>query len=759
MAASSENYHPFGTSGCAEGHALEMRLRTKFLLSIVLVISSLTCATLLAVRQTARMRAVQEVRRDALGTLHTFQVVQHEHQVALARRADLLATLAMLRNGDASTVNETGEDPWQSEDCDVIAVADTQGKIIALHSTIPRFPQDAAQWALQRSLAANETSGWWYSGSQLYQVALQPFYEGNDRSRRLGTAIVGRQVERVIGELTETPSGRIVFRHGQDFLGAALSPSAQAELAKQLREEPQIEKVRLDDEEFFAAAQNLTTGNEASIIVLKSYKESARYLAKLNWLLGGLGLIAVIGSGLLVFVLSDRFTRPLGALVQGVQALERGDASYPLPARGTDEVAKVTEAFDRMRRTLDRDAQQKQELETQLRQAHKMEALGRLAGGVAHDFNNILTVIKGHSDILSERLPATDSLRASAAQIEKSASRAASLTRQLLAFCRMQVLQPKIIDLNGLITDVFSLLKKLVREDITFSFEAGASLASVKADPSQIEQVLMNLTVNACDAMPKGGQLTIVTRNVKVGASFAQTQPPMKPGEYVLLSVTDTGQGMDSETKVRIFEPFFTTKEQGKGTGLGLATVYGIVKQSSGHIWVESAPGKGSRFEVYLPAVKAPQEQEQDSSVSDAGGRSRSSEVVLIVEDEDGVRELAREFLISAGYRVLSAKDGLEAVQLASNHQGRLDVLLTDVVMPKLRGPETAKELKRRCPELRTIYMSGYLEYNAKNEELSDEFFLQKPFSRSALIEKVREALAGAVSPALSRNSIDGTSI
>ena len=716
-----------------------MRLRTKFLLSLVVVTASLTCATLLVVRQTAGLHAVQEVRSDALNTLHTFRVIQHEHQIALARRADLLATLAMMRSGDASTVNETGEDPWQSDEFDLMVLADSNGQIVALHSTIPAFPRAAAQYSLRRSLSQKATSGWWYSGSRLYQVALQPFYEGDDQTHPLGTVVVGRGVESAVQGLAPSHSSRVLFRYDQKFLASSLSPSGEQSLARQIGKELFTEKIKLDDDVFLAASDKLSSDGSVSITVLKSYTESSRYLRNLNWLLGGLGLLAVIGGGLLGFIVSDRFTRPLDSLVEGVRAFERGDSSYPLTLGAPDEVGLVTEAFDRMRRTLDKNAEQKQELENQLRQAHKMEALGRLAGGVAHDFNNVLTVIKGHSDILMDRLPESASLRASASQIEKAASRAAALTRQLLAFCRMQVLQPKVLDLNSLITDACSLLKKLVREDISFTFQPGSPLSTVRVDPNQIEQILMNLTVNACDAMPKGGQLTVSTRNVTVEEKFARARSPMKPGEYVLLSVSDTGHGMDGNTKARIFEPFFTTKEQGRGTGLGLATVYGIVKQSGGCIWVESQPGKGSCFEVYLPAVNSPADQQ--STEKSPESRSENAEVVLIVEDEDEVRALASEFVSSAGYRVLTARDGKEALEVAGKSKEPIDVLLTDVVMPNIRGPEMAKRLKGLLPELRVIYISGYVEHGAENEELADAFFLQKPFSRASLVEKVHEAL------------------
>jgi CheY-like chemotaxis protein len=348
-------------------------------------------------------------------------------------------------------------------------------------------------------------------------------------------------------------------------------------------------------------------------------------------------------------------------------------------------------------------------------------------------------VIKGHSNLLTDRLESTDPSHRSACQIVKAADRAASLTGQLLAFCRMQVLQPKVVDLNSLLTDMSSLLKRLIREDVTFTFYAGENLGRVKADPGQIEQVVMNLTVNAGDAMPQGGKLTIETRNVTVDDAFAKTRPPMQSGQYIRLSVADTGEGMDAATQARIFEPFFTTKEQGKGTGLGLATVYGVVKQSGGCIWVESELGKGTRFEVYLPLVSEVEEPALPAPAT--AKRTHRSEAVLIVEDEVEVRELAALFMKSAGYTVITAKDGRDALATIRSHQA-IDVLITDVVMPNVRGPELAKQLKALRPSLRIIYMSGYLEYNTANDEFLEEgFFIQKPFTRDALVNKVSEAL------------------
>jgi signal transduction histidine kinase/CheY-like chemotaxis protein len=723
---------------------INLRLRTKFLLSLVLITACLTCATLLVVRRSAQMRVQREIQQEALNTVLTFEVVQHEHQVVLSRKADLLASLAFMRNGDATTIQDVSEDPWQSGDCDLFVLANPSGKIVALHSTIPEFPIATAEYMLGRSLKDGSTAGWWYSGKRLYQVVLQPFYDGPPlKANLLGTVIVGRGIDPAANDLSRGSFSQVAFRYGSEIVASTFAPSKAQDLARQLHAGTSQQELKIDGERFFASSVDLTPGaNPAvSIIVLKSYSEALAFLENLNHLLISLGLVAVLAGGMLAFAISDRFTRPLESLVEGVRALEKGDFGYPLEARGGDEVAQVTRAFDRMRSTLKNNESERQQLEEQLRQSQKMEAMGRLAGGVAHDFNNLLTVIKGHSGLLLDRLQPTDSFHGSARQIDKAADRAASLTRQMLAFCRMQVLQPKVLDLNTLVTEMSSLLRRLVREDIAFAVQAGESLGRVKADPGQIEQVLMNLTVNAGDAMPEGGKLTIETRNVLVDERLARQRPPMQPGRYVLLAVVDTGHGMDANTKARIFEPFFTTKEQGKGTGLGLATVYGVVKQSGGCIWVESAPGKGARFEVYLPAVDEVEEvaRPQETTVAPA----RRSETVLIVEDEAAVRELASEFMKSAGYTVLAAEDGEEALALVARSDEQIQILVTDVVMPKMRGPELAKRLKTRYPNIKVVYMSGYLEFNVGGGEFLDEaFFLQKPFSRHTLVRKVAEALS-----------------
>ncbi len=720
-----------------------LRLRTKLLLSFVLLSAGLTCATLLVVRRSAQVQMQHQVEQEARNATLTFQVMEHQHQIALSRKADLLASLAYMRNGDATTIKDVSEDPWKSDDCNMFALADKKGKIIALHSTAAVFPTAVTEEMLRRSLSQGNTFAWWINNRIVYQVVLQRFYDGPPiKSNLQGVVVVGRSMDtRAAGEFSRISSSQIIFRYGKDVVVSSLSALQEQEALGQIQDQPAQEQVYLGGERFLTSSLALTPGSDpaANLIILKSYRQAAAYLERLNQLLLGLGLVAVLAGGTLVYLISDTFTRPLAALLEGVHALEEGNFAYPIEERGGDELAQVTRAFDGMRGTLQRNEVQREQLEGQLRQSQKMEALGRLAGGVAHDFNNLLTVIKGHSELLFDRMKPADIFYGSTQQIMKTADRAASLTRQLLAFSRMQVLQPRILDLNTLVADMSKLLRRLVREDIEFGFRLGDSLGRVKADPGQIEQVLLNLTVNASDAMPQGGKLTIETKKLKVDAAYANARPPLRPGQYVQLVVTDTGHGMDAATMSRIFEPFFTTKESGKGTGLGLATVYGVVRQSGGFIWVESSPGNGARFEIYLPRVT---EKEEAISYERASARSKGgSETVLVVEDEDEVRSLASEFLRSAGYSVLTAKDGQEALEVSERLGDAIHLLLTDVVMPKMRGTELAQELKARFPRLRVVYMSGYLEQDpCSGEILEKAIVLQKPFSRDSLVREIGDA-------------------
>ena len=380
--------------------------------------------------------------------------------------------------------------------------------------------------------------------------------------------------------------------------------------------------------------------------------------------------------------------------------------------------------------------------EDHLRQSQKMEAVGRLAGGVAHDFNNLMTVVMGRTELLLNRLDEADPLRRNAEEIKRTAERAVSLTQQLLAFSRKQVLTPKVLNLNSVVANMDRMLRRLIGEDIDLVTVLGPALDRIKADPSQLEQVIMNLAINARDAMPSGGKLTIETANAYLDQPYARNHPSVLPGNYVMLAVSDNGTGMDTETQARIFEPFFTTKEQGKGTGLGLATVYGIVKQSGGYIWVYSEPGWGTTFKIYLPRVSDTVEVSEPAPVP---VRAYGSETILLVEDEAGVRELTREILQMNGYTVLEAAHGPEALEVCHQYPGTIDLMVTDVVMPQMSGAELSQQATALRPAMKVVFISGYADRAIVRHGIleADTLYLQKPFTPDALARKVREALDG----------------
>ncbi len=380
-------------------------------------------------------------------------------------------------------------------------------------------------------------------------------------------------------------------------------------------------------------------------------------------------------------------------------------------------------------------------LEEHLRRAQKMEAIGQLAGGVAHDFNNLLMVIRGHVELLLNRPGIDASVARNAEAIQKASDRAAGITQQLLAFSRKQVLQSRVIEMRTVVNDIANLLRRLLGPMVDFRLQLPPEPMWVRADESQLEQVVLNLAINARDAMPNGGTVTTILDRVQSDSMHVRRRPGMPALDYVRLRVIDTGVGMDAATQARIFEPFFTTKEFGKGTGLGLATVYGVVKQSDGWIWVDSALGSGTTFEIFLPAVGEPQHDgaEAEQKAKQAGG----SETILVVDDEEGVREVATQYLSSRGYQVLSAESGAQALEIAKAHPGDIHVLVTDAIMPGMNGPALAKTLLSQRPGTKVLYMSGYAEDTSLLEDARarGEAFLQKPFALDALADHLRELL------------------
>jgi two-component system cell cycle sensor histidine kinase/response regulator CckA len=421
-----------------------------------------------------------------------------------------------------------------------------------------------------------------------------------------------------------------------------------------------------------------------------------------------------------------------------VAALKDGAQDYILKTN----MKRLVPAVQRELREVE-ERRQRKHLEQQVLQLQKFEAIGRLAGGVAHDFNNLLGVILGQSEILLDRSH-DKGITHGLEMIRESARRGANLTRQLLAFGRRQVLEPRVLNLNAILGDVEKLLRRVIGEDIELDFRTDAKIGSVKADPGQVEQVIINLATNARDAMPTGGRLTIAIANVDLDEAYVDRQVMVRPGHYVQLVVSDTGCGMDKETQSHIFEPFFTTKEPGKGTGLGLATVYGIVKQSGGYIWVYSEPGHGTTFKIHLPmvveaAAESPRHAERSAELP------RGSETILVVEDDASLREVACEFLQSSGYTVISAESPGQALRLAESHNGSIDFLLTDVILPKMNGRELATRLIKARPGMKVLYVSGYADgivregvHGPLEEGLA---FLQKPYTRDVVTRKIREIL------------------
>jgi two-component system, cell cycle sensor histidine kinase and response regulator CckA len=390
---------------------------------------------------------------------------------------------------------------------------------------------------------------------------------------------------------------------------------------------------------------------------------------------------------------------------------------------------------------VNRDITERRHLEQQLLLSQRLEAVGKLSGGIAHDFNNILGVIIGYSEALLQKMGTDDPMREAVDEIEKAGQRAAALTQQLLAFSRKQVLEPKVLDLNSIVVDVEKMLRRLIGEDVDLEIIPSPTLGRVKADRGQIEQVILNLAVNARDAMPRGGHLKIETVNADLDENDARIKRYVVPGHYVMLQVSDTGSGMTAEVQSHIFEPFYTTKEQGKGTGLGLATVYGVVKQSGGYIWVESEIGKGTKFQVYLPRAEGAviEMPRRESSLLTQGLGT-----ILVAEDEPSLRKLTCNTLKEAGYRVLEAEDAPKAIEIAKNSNCDIDLLLTDVVMPGMSGRELAEYLSSKCPRMKILYMSGYTDGAVATHGVLESgiVILRKPFSRAQLQRNVAEMLA-----------------
>jgi len=469
-----------------------------------------------------------------------------------------------------------------------------------------------------------------------------------------------------------------------------------------------------------------------------------------------IAILGVMLSALVGVVFGHLLTRRLKVLADATQQIAAGYFDLALPVVGTDEVAKLSGLFNRMAESLRTHIATLKRSEERLRQAHKLEAVGRLAGGVAHDFNNILTLIRGHCDLVLPEVEHLPEVHEDVKVIIRATESAAALTRQLLAFSRKQVLQPRVINVNDLVAKTEAMLRRVIGEDVKLVSRLESSPWLVSADPGQVEQVILNLVVNAREAMPQGGTLTLETSNVVLDESYTQRHPGVRPGDCVMLAVSDTGQGMDAETMSRIFEPFFTTKKEGHGTGLGLATVHGIVQQSGGHLSVYSEPGHGTTLKVYLPRVEGTAVEEVPRPLFLTPLPSRGT--ALVAEDADGVRRLVKQVLHKRGFLVLEARSGEEALAVAAAHPGPIDLLVTDVVMPGMNGREMADRLAKERPGTKVLYMSGYTEdaIIAQGVLKGSIDFIEKPFSTFAFERKVAETLGRSERPSGSQDSTEG---
>jgi signal transduction histidine kinase/ActR/RegA family two-component response regulator len=711
-------------------------LRTKLLVAMVAIVFLLITAVLALVQ--ARMR--NQVRADLASTLRTQSRVYGEMERLRREQAEQSASFvanqpsvkALMSTNDLATVQDGSEWMLASSHADLLTLENPAGELLGLHAKSSNVTIATVTGLLQ---AAHGDEDWWSLNGHLYAVNFVPIVAGAGQDERiLGRMALGREVRsETMIRSGEFGKSAFAFERQGHVLLSSLPPDVWKEFESALHSDAapsnaeQVFQVR--GERWLAGSVELPGDHPLRLYCLQSFDRATSFLNSLNQLLAMLGAFAVLGGAFVAFFISRQITRPVEQLVAGTRQLQKGDFDFQIPIRGNDEVADLGRAFKEMRDSL------KKSRENMLRAA-RLEAVGRLAGGVAHDFNNLVMIVKGYSDMLMDSVPAES--RPHLEEIKKAGDRATALIRQLLAFSRKQALQPQVIDPNHVVRNMVKMLRVLLGEDIDLITNLSDQALRVLVDPGQMEQVIMNLAVNARDAMAHGGKLVIETQFCHVDDALAAANREFQPGQYVLITVTDQGCGMDKETMAHIFEPFFTTKELGKGTGLGLATVYGIVQQSKGHIAVESQIGVGTTFKVYLPSVAV---TAATSLARKGSGPVRGSGTILLVEDEPALRALTAASLKKIGYHVLEAGSGLQAIVIAQGHVDKIDFVIADVVMPQMSGPELIKKLEEKRQDFAVIFMSGYNDgLSLERARVETEFdLLSKPFSAEELAAKIQE--------------------
>ena len=715
------------------------------LVSVTLV-AGLSLFAMLAV--TSRMvtnYSLDRSRSDLLAAREAFRRLVDTRTQFARSEVRLITELPVFRElmaklqSHTPTMNGMAEDYCHKLSADFCIVTNAEGIWIGRAGSLAAGVPGALATAIDQARQGQAASNILNWGDHVFLTVSEPALFG---SETVGSFTAAFELnDAVAGELALMARCDVTFVCGDGRIcGSSLRVSEREAVVTLVSDpvasrDPEAPALRAVGDALYVGGVYPLGASAARLVLLQDWASTERTLAQLHdallWV--GIATFAVAIVGMLIF--GRRLTRPLRDLADAANELADGNWTKRLPVDGPAEGRVMAEAFNQMTVAL-------RQREDQLRQAQKMEAVGRLAGGVAHDFNNLLTGILGYADLLLKEMPPDHAMRADVEGIRKAGRSAAALTRDLLAFSRKQVLQPVVMDLNDVVTGTEHLLHRLLGEDIALQLRLASNLKQVKADRAQIEQVLLNLAVNARDAMPHGGRLMIETENVVADREDIAAHLGGATAPHVLLRVRDSGQGMSPDVQAHLFEPFFTTKEVGKGTGLGLSTVYGVIKQSAGHIWADSEIGKGATFTIALPAVDAAPAP-VIAAVERAEPALRGSETVLLVEDNDAVRDLARDALTRFGYRVIEARNGVEALRVSTPQLERISVVLTDLVMPMMGGRELAARLTEQRRGLKVIFTSGYpantLGPNAALEPGAT--FIQKPFTPTSLGQTVRDVL------------------
>jgi signal transduction histidine kinase/CheY-like chemotaxis protein len=740
------------------------RLEAHVGLGVVLFVAGSLVAVQVATTRAVNTRSLERASSDLLAARSAFSRLADDRAEFAAAQAALVTALPVFRAhmtdtrlaSDAATLETMVEGYRGDLKADFVIVTDRAGQWTAGPRWTPTFATpDLLRAVIVAALAGDPSRNILPIDDRVFLVVSEP---ARFAEEVLGTLTVGYALDDAIAKrlagITHCDVNLVANGH---LYASSLDPTNRTALQALVADEtslrdgvsPVLQSVGAGT--YAVGAFPLTAGPQnpraVRLVLLQDWRPTQLFVddVRIRVLEAGAGIFAVALGGSLLF--SRRMSRPLHDVASAAHDIAGGNWERQIPVRGSAEASVTAQAFNEMTMSLRHWYEQAKKRDDELRQAQKLEAIGRLAGGVAHDFNNLLTAIRGYSELLLEDLEADDARRVDAEEIIKAADRAAELTRQLLAFSRRQVVAPRVVALDRIVANTEHMLRRLIGEDIELVTDLAPATGRALVDPSQFEQVVLNLAVNARDAMPTGGTIQITLNNVEFGNASAPHRS-LAAGAYAQLAVSDTGCGMPKEILSRIFEPFFTTKEEGRGTGLGLATVYGIVEQAGGAIDVESEIGRGTTFRVYLPHTSGPEEPARESLSPPTRAHEQPSETVLLVEDEPHVAALVASALKKTGYVVLQASNATQALEIVRAHATPIDLLLTDVVMPGMNGRQLADEVKLTRGETRVLYMSGYSDDAVLRHgvQTASVHFIQKPFSMNALGNKIRETLKTSTS-------------